>query len=141
MKTIDLGLFEGEPFSILTKHRENPEGREYIINFIPAYLEHKLMNEQADIIAKSREWKKIEGNDLERWKDILKKVIKENDEGYNEKDINTLRPMQLIGVLMALMTFLNQRSNIIYEALSDEAKEEVEKVKNEVKKKEIEKLL
>ena len=140
MKTIDLGLFEGEPFSFSTKHRDNPEGQKYEINFIPAIHELKLMNEQADIIAKSREWKKIDGNDLERWKDLLKKIVRDNDNTLNDKDINTLRPLQLIGVLMALMTFLNERSNIIYEALSDDAKIEVEKVKEEVKKKEIEKL-
>jgi len=141
MKTVDVGLFEGEPFNIKTAHNGNKEGREYKIEFVPAHIELKLMNEQEAIISKTRSWKNINNNDLEGWKVLLKKVIKENDDTMDEGDVNKLRPMQIIGILMALMEFLNQRSSVIYEALSDDVKVEVEKAKEDIKKKEAAKAL
>lgn len=140
MKTIDVSLFEGNPFVIKTKHKKNPEGRDYEINFIDAIYEIKLMQEQEDIASKASKWKTVEQQDFEKWKDLIKKIIKSNDDTLNEKDINLLAPMHVIGILMAFITYLQEKSKIVYEGLAPEVKAEVEKIQDDLKKKTIENL-
>jgi len=131
LKTVDINLFGGSPFIITTA------GKSYTINFISAIMELKLMQEQEEITTKASRWKLLEQQDLERWKALLLKIIQENTVDVEEKDISSLRPIDLLGILMALMTYLTERSKIIYEGLSPEVKKEVEKAENDLKKKTI----
>lgn len=140
MKTIDVSLFEGSPFEIKTAHKRNLEGKNYVIEKIDAVYEIKLMQEQEDITKKSSKWKELTQEDINRWKDLIKKIIKSNDDTLNDEDINKLYPIHVIGILMALITYLNEKSKVIYEGLAPEVKEEVEKFQDEVKKKTIESL-
>ncbi len=133
MKTVDVGLFEGNPFEIKTR------GRAYVINSVSAIMELKLMQEQEDITTKSAKWKLLEQQDLERWKDLLKKIILENCSDLEDKDITSLKPLDILGILMALITYLQERSKIVYEGLSPDVKKEIEKVTDDLKKKTIEK--
>lgn len=141
MKTIDISLFEGSPFCIKTKSKRNIEGKEYVIDFVDAVDEIKLMQQQEEIISKSSKWKDICQQDVDKWRKLLIEIIRKNDSEINEKDINLFSPIQLIGVLMALISHLQEKSNIIYEGLSPEVKEEVNKITEDVKKKKIEKAL
>lgn len=141
MKTIDVSLFDGNPFCIKTKSKLNPEGLDYIVDRIPAILEIKLMQEQEDITSKAAKWKTIEQQNFEKWKALLIEVIKTNNEIVNEKDITSLSPIHIIGILMALINYLNEKSQIVYEGLAPEVKAEVEKIQNDIKKKTIEKAL
>ena len=129
MKTVDINLFGGNPFLINTK------GKSYTINFVSSVMELKLMQEQEDISTKASKGKLLTQQDIERWKDILLKIIKENTDDVDDSDVSGLKPIDLLGVLMALLTYLTERSKIIYEGLSPEVKEEVEKATNDLKKK------
>jgi hypothetical protein len=137
MKTIDVSLFEGSPFTIKTKHKGNPEGRDYVIEKVDAVYEIKLMQEQENITSKSSKWGTIEQSDFDKWRSLIKKIIKLNDDTLNENDIDKLMPIHIIGVLMALITYLNEKSKIIYEGLAPEMKVEVEKIQDDLKKKTI----
>jgi hypothetical protein len=142
MKTIDVSLFEGNPFTIKTAHRGNPSGQDYVIDRVDAVYEIKLMQEQEELTQKASKWKTLEQEDFNKWKKMLINIIKTNDNTlFNEEDINKLMPVHIIGILMALITFLNERTKIIYEGLAPEMKQEIEKVQEDVKKKTIESLL
>lgn len=129
MKTVDVSLFEGDPFIIKTK------GKTYTINFVSSIMELKLMQDQEEITTKSSKWKLLEQQDLDRWKSMIIKIIMDNTQDYDEKDINSLRPIDILGILMALISYLQERSKIIYEGLSPEVKKEVEKATDDLKKK------
>jgi hypothetical protein len=129
MKTVDVNLFEGDPFVIKTK------GKTYTINFISAIMELKLMQDQEDITTKSAKWKLLEQQDIVRWQSYISKIIQENAVDFDEKDITGLRPIDILGILMALISYLQERSKIIYEGLSPEVKKEVEKATDDLKKK------
>lgn len=138
MDYIDLSLYEGKPFGIKTK-----SGKEYKITFVPAHLELKLMQEQEDIHAKAGKWKTLEQQDLEKWKSLIIKILNEQPESQevDEKDISSMRPMDVIAVCLALCAYLTERSKIVYDSVGKEAKEEMEKVRDDIKKKTIEKAL
>lgn len=146
MRTIDVSNFEGDPFEIKTKHKGNPEGKDYIIDFIDAIYEIKLMQMQNDITKKAGKWETIEQQDFDRWKDLIKKIIKSNnnlqiiDEKELERDINKLAPTHTLGILIALISYLTKKSRIVYEGLDPETKKEAEKLEDDLKKKTLENL-
>lgn len=129
MRTIDLGLFQPEPLEIKLAN-----GTKYEILFVSAGLELKLMQEQGDISSKISKWKDVDGNDLERWKDLFKKILKEQENSnINESDINKLSPIELMTVMLALVNYLGERSKIIKQAFPQETKDEIEKIEKDLK--------
>lgn len=144
MKTIDASNFEGDPFQIKTKHSRNPDGSDYTIEFIDAIYEIKLMQMQGDITRKAGKWENIEQQDFDKWRDLIKKIIKVNgniqviDDKKLDEDINKLSPVHILGILMGLISHLAQKSRIVYDGLDEEAKKEAEKLEDDIKKKTIE---
>lgn len=147
MKTIDASNFEGDPIEIKTKHKGNPDGKNYTIDFVDAIYEIKLMQMQEDITKKAGKWQNIEQQDFEKWKDLIKKIIKSNskiqiiDDAQLDRDINLMSPPHLLGVLMALVTYMNQKSKIIFEGLDPEVQKEAKEMTDDIKKKTMENLL
>lgn len=145
MKTIDMGLFEGSKFCIKTKSLVNPEGEDYFIERIDAIDELKLMQHQEEISEKSTKWKTLKSSDIDNWKKLIIPIITKNNQDIEEEkiksDIDTVRPMDLMGILISFIGFLNERSGIIFSGLADETKEEIQKIQNDVKKKKIENVL
>jgi len=136
MKTIDLTLFEGEGFEIKTKTRT------YAINFVSSVMELKFLQEQENITKKSRDFKTLEQQDLEKWKHLIKNSIKENGvEDLDEGDINSLKPFEVLAVMIGYIQFLTERSQVIYQGLSDKTKKEIEEITDDIKKKEMNKAL
>ena len=111
MKTVDINLFAGNPFEIKTT------GKTYIINFVSSIMELRLMQEQEEITIKASKWKLITNEDLITWKGLIKEVISENKQEIDESDMDNLRPLDVLGILMALMSYLTERSKIVYEGL------------------------
>ena len=129
MKTIDLSLFDDEGFCIKTKENS------YVIEFVSTIMELKLMQQNETIISKASKWKDLEQQDLDRWKDLIKKIIAENTPEFDEKGINSLKPMEVIAIMLGLMNYLNKRSEVIQSALDDDTKKEIAKLKEDTKKK------
>lgn len=137
MKTIDLSLFEKDEIVIKIS-----EEKEYRITNVPSVLELKLMNYQNDISSKLSKWDSLDQGDLERWKGLIINIISQQpDQEINKEDINRLYPQQILAILTGLLQHLNKRSRIIFNALDEDVRKEVEKVEDDVKKKAMEKVL
>jgi len=135
MKIIDLSLFNKEPefgFKAIS-------GKEYIVNFVNAENELTLMQEQEDIAAAISKWKNIKIETLDKWKQILKKLLRECNNNYNtdeiEKDVNALKPIHILTILFDACKYLNERAQILYEVFPDDTKKQAKKLERELKKK------
>lgn len=135
MNTIDLTLFdESDGFEIKLTEKT------YVIKEVSAINELKIMQNQEDISNKISKWKSLAQQDLVRWKEFIKSLIKEQnsmdlDESEMNSDINKLKPIQVVAIMYGLLDYLKKRTNLVFNALSEETRAEAKKLEKEVKKK------
>jgi hypothetical protein len=129
MKVIDLDLFDPEAIEIKTGNTT------YNIKFIPANLELRLLQLQPEVNEKASDFRKLTDADLTKWKDVIKKICAANHGEIEEKTINCLSVLQVIAVMMALLKYINERSQVIYQAFDEATKTEIKKIENDIKKK------
>jgi len=129
MKVIDLDLFDPEAFVIKSA------GEEFNVTFIPANLELRLLQLQPEINERATDFKKLQESDVTKWRDVIKKIIVANNEDAETKPIDKLSPLQVIAVMMSFMKYINDRSQVIYQAFDEDTQKEIKKVEADIKKK------
>jgi len=127
-RIIDLTLFNPEPFCFKTKNCT------YKIDFVSSIMEYELLTEQENILAKTRSFKTLDKEkDLMKWSSIIKKIIRENNQTLDDKDIDTLSPLELMTLILTLINYLNKKSDMLKQAFEPEVQEQMKSIEKEMK--------
>lgn len=126
-RIIDLTLFNPEPFCFKTKTCT------YKISFVSSVMEYELLTEQENILAKTKSFKSLNKEDLAKWSAMIKKIIRENGSTLDDKDIDSLSPLELITFILALINYLNKKSDLLKQAFEPEVQEQMKTIEKELK--------
>ena len=127
-RIIDLTLFNPEPFCFKTKTCI------YKINFVSSVMEYELLTEQENILAKTKSFKTLDKvKDLQKWAEMIKKIIRENGQTLEDKDIDGLSPLELITLILTLINYLNKKSDMLKQAFEPEIQEQMKSIEKELK--------
>jgi hypothetical protein len=139
MNIIDLSLYAPEPFAFKTKTNNL-----YEIAFVSSSMELSLLKEQGDIVEKSKNFKLLEQLDIDRWKKIIKAILLEQKDILIDKveyakrieeDLQCLSPLDVIAILMGLIEYLRERSQVMFQAFNTDTRRAIKEAEENIKKK------